>query len=244
MVLLAPSGACTAPCGDQVYFDGGGSACAPSCPPTPVPTLFGLRDVTATLGYTYSTLFNPPVDFTGLTPPEAGACSTPSGPTYYGMQAAPVLETPEGGGADPHPHNSVWAHAACGATLYRFDAQSGAQWTGGGASTISITGVTGLNGYVAGSTMQTVNDATTGDTVAFQGVNHDPETKDSFVLALDLETGDLLWSKEGPITQYAQDSPFHGQFPIAKTAAGGYVLIAAQAGAYSGAGSILGIPLW
>ena len=154
------------------------------------------------------------------------------------MQAAAVREVPEMGGGD----NSVWAHAACGSTLYRFDAQTGQPWTGGGASSISIPSLPGFFNYVAGSTMETVNDHVTRDTVAFLGVNQNPESTVSYLLALDLETGGLLWSVKAPLTVHAEDSPFHGQFPIAKTAAGGYVLIAAQAGTYSGA-NIVAIPL-
>ena len=149
-----------------------------------------------------------------------------------------MRETPNGDG----PDNSVWAHAACGSTLYRFDAQTGKVWSGGGQSSIYIPGLPNLFNYVAGSTMETVNDSVTHDTVAFLGVNQDPATSASYLLALDLETGALLWFEEAPPSQHPEDSPFHGPFPIAETSAGAYVLIAAQAGTKDGA-YILGIPL-
>jgi hypothetical protein len=235
MVLPTQSGA---PVGDQVYFDGSGPTCASPCGQPEHPTLFAVQDQGAG-GAT--TMFS--VDFTTqFGAAENGYCPLAGGGTVYlGIQAAPALEGPEASGSDRN--NSVWAFAACGPTLYRFDAQGGAQWAGSGASTINIPTVTGLNGYLPSSTMNTLTDATTGHTAMFVGAQQAPASINSYVLALDLETGGQVWSVRGPTTVLNNaDTPFNGQFPIAKTSAGGYVLIATTAGSVDGS-RILGIPL-
>jgi hypothetical protein len=235
MVLPATSGA---PVGDQIYFDGSGPACASPCSQAEHPTLFALKDNGTNTTQLYA------ADLTTLSPASAGTCpnpQNPNNPIYYGIQAASVLEAPESSGSDRN--YSVWVHASCDPTLYRLDAQTGQQWSGAGAGTLDIPTVTGLSGYAPDSTMQTVTNSTSGHTVAFVGANLTAGSKTAYVLALDLETGNLLWKVKGPTNvPDVRDAPLHGQFPIAKTAAGGYVLIAPTAGAVDGS-TILGIPL-
>lgn len=251
------------PVGDQIYFDGSGASCGSSCT-SEDPTLFALKDncpwdTMCSTSHLPTPVFAA-IDFTTITPSqyqESGLCPDGhGGQRYEGIQSAPVLEGPEATGTDPH--YSVWVHVACGPWLYRFDAQTGALWAGsgvghGGSPSIDIGTISldGQTGYVPGSTMQTVTDADLFmggrlDQVAFLGVNKSPASLKSYVLALDLETGNLLWDVQGPEPPQNADSPFHGQFPIAKTSCGSgctsYMLIAATAGSVDGA-TILGIPL-
>lgn len=239
MLLRAASGA---PVGDRIFFDGSGTSCGipPPCP-EPHPYLFGIDDACP---FGSTTCSNDPTPFLQIDVSQApynesGICQ---GVGYLGIQAAPALEGPEGGGGGDY---SVWAYATCGTTLYRFDAETGQPWTSsqGGASSINIPTVTGLKNYIPSSTMNTVIDTHTGHTTMFVGAELEAGSDFSYVLALDLETGSLFWKVYGPTTvPHTDDTPFNGQFPIAQTTAGGNVLIASTRGQSDGS-TILAIPL-
>ena len=91
--------------------------------------------------------------------------------------------------------------------------------------------------------MNTVIDSHMQHVTMFVGAEVEQGSLTSYVLALDLETGNLFWKVHGPTTVgNADDTPFNGQFPIAQTTAGGNVLIASTRGASDGS-TILAIPL-
>lgn len=121
------------PTNAPVYFDGSArSANCQTSSPTLHPTLYALQDGGGTSA---SSLYS--VDFAQkYGSAENGYCAVPGGSVYRGIQAAPALQAPEAGGSDSN--SSVWAFVACGPTLYRFDAQTGAPWAGNGASTINV----------------------------------------------------------------------------------------------------------
>ena len=250
MVLEHPSQGCSAPCGDQIYFDG--SVCVANCQsstPTLHPTLYGLRDLggSSTAPLTPTQLFAINMNqYTTDQNNESGYCPvTVNGKTVYvyrGIPAAPGLQAPETSGSNT-TDDSVWAYVTCGPTLYRFDAQTGALWSGAGQSSIDIASLSGLQNYMPSSAIMTVKDANTGDTTMFMGAQQEFPTKDSYVTALDLETGKMFWKMDGPTNVGSgSDTPFQGQLPIARTAAGGNILIASTAGVHDGS-SIIAIPL-
>ena len=239
MRLPASSGA---PVGDRIYFDGSGdTVCSGDgpCPPEH-PHLFGLKD---NCGFGLACIDDPPsfmdIDLSQSPYGESGVCGT----KYEGIQAAAALEGPETQGGD----DSVWTYATCGTTLYRFDAETGSAWTSsqGGATSINVSNFTlgGQTGYIPSSTMNTVIDYNTKHVTMFIGAELEAGSDFSYVLALDLETGSLFWAIHGPTTvTHTDDTPFNGQFPIAKTIDGGYVLIGSTRGESDGS-TIIAIPL-
>ena len=58
------------------------------------------------------------------------------------------------------------------------------------------------------------SDSPTSDTTMFIGAEVEKGSFTSYVLALDLETGNLFWKVYGPTNvHHNDDTPFNGQFP-------------------------------
>lgn len=129
---------------------------------------------------------------------------------------------------DPRPNSgpSLWAYDAGDPRLFRLDAATGAL-----SQTISLTS-TLAPGYVPASAMSIAVNG--GHPVMILGSQHLWTQDTTYIIALDLLSGTLLWSLPVGFGTYGVDQGFHGQFPIAVTPAGPVIVASRADGTFMG----------